>query len=187
MARPKTLRPANFAVMTTTVLLNLANADHLGVLHAIWAAETRGARDDRYRELVMAALPAGHRRPLSYQARWLFRTLHAAELAGLDPAEVTRTAIASRDLAGAHYHRRRPQSAGVARVPLASPWVASGMSMSLNAFGREYTDGDGLAHDTSGLARRVLARLAVTMKALRDRVMATWQDVHDRAADSQAP
>ena len=80
---------------------NLANADHLGILHTIWAAETRGARDDRYRELVMAALPASHRQPLSHQARWLFRTLHAAELAGLDPAEVTRTAIASRDLAGA--------------------------------------------------------------------------------------
>ena len=80
---------------------NLANADHLGILNTIWAAETRGAREDRYRELVMAALPAGHRQPLSHQARWLFRTLHAAELAGLDPAEVTRTTIASRDLAGA--------------------------------------------------------------------------------------
>ena len=64
---------------------NLANADHLGILNTIWAAETRGARDDRYRELVMAALPAGHRQPLSHQSRWLFRTLHAAELAGLDP------------------------------------------------------------------------------------------------------
>jgi hypothetical protein len=80
---------------------NLANADHLGVLNTIWAAETRGARDDRYRELVVAALPPGHRQPLSHQARWLFRTLHAAELAGLDPAEVTRTAITARDLAGA--------------------------------------------------------------------------------------
>ena len=80
---------------------NLANADHLGILHAIWTAETRGAREDRYRALVMAALPADHRQPLSHQGRWLFRTLHAAELAGLDPAEVTRTAIASRDLAGA--------------------------------------------------------------------------------------
>ncbi len=80
---------------------NMANADHLGVLNTIWAAETRGARGDRYRELVMAALPADHRQPLSHQSRWLFRTLHAAELAGLDPAEVTRTAIASRDLAGA--------------------------------------------------------------------------------------
>src|SRR5580704_1731086 len=40
---------------------NLANADHLAILHAIWAAETLGVREDRYRELVMAALPAGHR------------------------------------------------------------------------------------------------------------------------------
>jgi hypothetical protein len=80
---------------------NLANADHLGILNTIWTAETRGIRDDRYRELVMAALPPGHRQPLSHQALWLFRTLHAAELAGLDPAEVTRTAIASRDLADA--------------------------------------------------------------------------------------
>ena len=80
---------------------NLANADHLGILHAIWAAEARGVRDDRYRELVMAALPDGYQRPLSHQARWLFRTLHAAELAGLDPAEVIGTAVAARDLAGA--------------------------------------------------------------------------------------
>ena len=80
---------------------NLANADHLGVLHAIWTAETTAARHDRYRELVTAALPPGHRQPLSHQARWLFRTLHAAELAGLDPAEVIRTAIAARDLTGA--------------------------------------------------------------------------------------
>ena len=79
---------------------NLANADHLAVLHAIWTAETQAARHDRYRDLVTAALPPGHRGELSHQARWLFRTLHAAELAGLDPAEVIRTAIASRDLAG---------------------------------------------------------------------------------------
>ena len=41
---------------------NLANADHLAILHAIWTAETRGARDDRYRDLVhgraAARLPA---------------------------------------------------------------------------------------------------------------------------------
>ena len=80
---------------------NLANADHLGILHAIWTAETRAARHDRYRDLVLAALPSGHRQPLSHQARWLFRTLHAAELADLDPAEIIGTAIASRDLGGA--------------------------------------------------------------------------------------
>jgi hypothetical protein len=79
---------------------NFANADHLGILHAIWTAETTGARNDRYRDLVMAALPPSFRQDLSAQARWLFRTLRATELAGLDPAEVIGTAIASRDLAG---------------------------------------------------------------------------------------
>ena len=79
---------------------NLANADHLATLHAIWIAETTATRHDRYRDLVSAALPPGHRQPLSHQARWLYRTLHAAELAGLDPANVIRAAIASRDLAG---------------------------------------------------------------------------------------
>ena len=111
---------------------NLANADHLGVLHAIWTAETTAARHDRYRELVTAALPPGHRQPLSYQARWLFRTLHAAELAGLDPAEVIRTAIAARDLTGArdiaavidarirprvHPLSPQPQSPWTGRIP----------------------------------------------------------------------
>jgi conjugative relaxase-like TrwC/TraI family protein len=80
---------------------NLANADHLAILRAIWTAETTGARNDRYHDLVLAALPPGYRHDLSPRARWLYRTLHAAELAGLDPAEVIRTAVASRDLAGA--------------------------------------------------------------------------------------
>jgi hypothetical protein len=81
---------------------NLANTDHLATLHAIWTAETQAARHDRYRDLVTAALPPGHRQPFSHQARWLHRTLHTAELAVLDPAEVIRTAITSRDLAGSH-------------------------------------------------------------------------------------
>ena len=34
---------------------NLANADHLANLHAIWAAETIAARHDRYRDLITAA------------------------------------------------------------------------------------------------------------------------------------
>ena len=37
---------------------NLANADHLGILHAIWTAETTRARHDRYRELVTGRAPA---------------------------------------------------------------------------------------------------------------------------------
>jgi len=86
---------------TETRQRNLANADHLAVLGAIWAAETRQAHDTRYRDLVMAALPPGYRQELSHQARWLYRTLRSAELAGLDPAEVARSVITSRDLAGA--------------------------------------------------------------------------------------
>ena len=53
---------------TQTKRRNLANADHLGILHAIWTAETTGARDDRYRALVLAALPPGHRQDLSRRA-----------------------------------------------------------------------------------------------------------------------
>jgi hypothetical protein len=86
---------------TATRQRNLANADHLAILHIIWTAETRGLRDDRYRDLVRDALPPGYRHDLSHQSRWLSRTLRSAELADLDPAEVITTAIASRNLAGA--------------------------------------------------------------------------------------
>ena len=78
----------------------LADADHLAILHAIWAAETTPARDQHYRDLLMGTLPPGYRREPGHQARWLWRTLRAAELAGLDPADVLAGAIAERDLAG---------------------------------------------------------------------------------------
>ena len=41
-----------------------------------------------------------HRSQPGHQARWLWRTLRAAELAGLDPAQALADAIAERDLAG---------------------------------------------------------------------------------------
>jgi hypothetical protein len=40
----------------------LADADHLALLHAIWAAETTPARDQRYHALLLGALPPGYRR-----------------------------------------------------------------------------------------------------------------------------
>ena len=49
----------------------LADVDHLAILHAIWAAETTPAREQRYRELLTAALPPEHRQELSHQAKWL--------------------------------------------------------------------------------------------------------------------
>jgi conjugative relaxase-like TrwC/TraI family protein len=78
----------------------LADADHLAILHAIWAAETTPARDQAYRDRLMTILPPGYRRPPGHQAKWLWRTLRAAELAGLEPAAVLADAVAERDLAG---------------------------------------------------------------------------------------
>ena len=78
----------------------LADADHLAVLHAIWAAETTPARDQAYRDQLMNTLPPGYRREPGHQAKWLWRTLRGAELAGLDPASILADAIAERDLAG---------------------------------------------------------------------------------------
>jgi conjugative relaxase-like TrwC/TraI family protein len=79
----------------------LSDADHLAVLHAIWTAEITPARQHHYRQLLAAALPAGYELEPSHQAKWLWRTLRAAELAGLDPAQVLDGAIGERDLAGA--------------------------------------------------------------------------------------
>ena len=79
----------------------LSNADHLAILHAIWTAETSPAREQRYKKLLMDALPPGYRQEPSHQARWLWRTMRAAELAGLDPGQALAAAIAERPLTGA--------------------------------------------------------------------------------------
>ena len=70
-----------------------------------------------------------HRDEPGHQARWLFRTLRAAELAGLDPAQVLADAIGERDLAGsrdlAAVLDARIRSRLGAPVPLpAGPWSA---------------------------------------------------------------
>jgi len=79
----------------------LSDADHLAVLHATWTAETTPAREQRYRQLLIAALPPGHHPVPGHREKWLWRTLHAAELAGLDPHQVLTDAIGERDLTGA--------------------------------------------------------------------------------------
>jgi hypothetical protein len=79
----------------------LADADHLTVLHAIWTAETAPARHQRYRGLLTAALPPGYLQGLSHREKWLWKTVHAAELAGLDVRQVLADAVAERDLTGA--------------------------------------------------------------------------------------
>ncbi|HEX2744952.1 MAG TPA: hypothetical protein VHN16_11185, partial [Streptosporangiaceae bacterium] len=79
----------------------LTDADHLAILNAIWTAETAPARQQRYRDLLLTHLPPGYRREPGHQARWLWRTLRAAELAGLDAGQMLAAAIGERDLAGA--------------------------------------------------------------------------------------
>ena len=72
---------------------------------------------------------------------------------------------------GSHYHRRRPQSFGVAGVPLANPWVEdSPGSWRLSVGLRNYTDSQNLAHETTALARRVLTLLTTVMPALHERL-----------------
>ena len=106
----------------------LADADHLALLHAIWTAETTSAREQRYRKLLAAALPGYHAEP-GPRDRWLWRTLHGAELAGLDPAQVLADAIGERDLTGARdilavIDARIRNRTGTFVPLLAGPWSA---------------------------------------------------------------
>jgi AAA domain/TrwC relaxase len=85
---------------TQTRQQNLSNADHLAILNAMWTGETTAAREQRYRDMLARALPPEYRCEPGHQATWLWRTLRAAELAGLDPQQVLTSAIGQRDLAG---------------------------------------------------------------------------------------
>ena len=107
----------------------LSDADHLASLHAIWTAETAPAREQRYRDLLLETLPPGYRSEPGHQAKWLWRTLRAAELAGRDAGQVLAAAIAERDLAGARdissVLDARIQARTGPLVPLpAGPWSA---------------------------------------------------------------
>ncbi len=86
---------------TQTLDQALVDADHLAILNAIWTAETASARDQRYAALLAEALPQGYRLEPGHRVKWLWRTLRAAELAGLDTRLVLADAIAVRDLTGA--------------------------------------------------------------------------------------
>jgi conjugative relaxase-like TrwC/TraI family protein len=79
---------------------NLSNADNLAILNAMWTGETTAPREQRYQHMLARALPSEYRGEPSHQAKWLWRTLRAAELAGLDPQQVLNTAVAERDLGG---------------------------------------------------------------------------------------
>ena len=106
----------------------LADADHLALLHAIWTAETAHAREQRYQDLLLNALPPGYHAEPSHQAKWLWRPCARPSSPARMP-QVLSDAIGERDLAGARdIHavidaRLRRRSASV--VPLlALPWSA---------------------------------------------------------------
>ena len=79
--------------------------------------------------MLMQALPPGYRTEPGHQARWLWRTMRAAELAGLDAGGVLAAAIAERDLAGARDlpavidARLRHGTGSLVPLP-AGPWSA---------------------------------------------------------------
>jgi hypothetical protein len=86
---------------TEQLTRNLAHADHLAALYAIWTDQTTSAREQRYRNLLDDALPPELRTEPSHQARWLWRTLYTAELAGLNPREILTAAVSQRELSDA--------------------------------------------------------------------------------------
>jgi hypothetical protein len=81
---------------------NLANADHLALLHVMWEGETAGLEAARFRQIIADRLPEGTdpARLDSPQATWLYRTLRQAEAAGLDAEAVVSRALEDRSLAG---------------------------------------------------------------------------------------
>jgi conjugative relaxase-like TrwC/TraI family protein len=80
---------------------NLAGADHLGKLHAIWEGETRDAITSRYEQSLRDHLPEEYRvAQLPGTATWLWRSLRAAEAAGMDADAVLAGAIGSKPLTG---------------------------------------------------------------------------------------
>jgi conjugative relaxase-like TrwC/TraI family protein len=82
-----------------------SNADHLGLLHATWIDLTERADAARFRPIVQSALATTWGITDSElntpTARWLYRTMRAAELADTDPGEAVTHAIQSRDMDGA--------------------------------------------------------------------------------------
>jgi hypothetical protein len=102
---------------------SLVRADHLALLHARWADHVQAVDQERYRRLVQDALPQEWRGKLSTQASWMYRTMKAAELAGLDGGDVVRAAVRSRPLDGARDvasvldARMRAMTEPLARLP----------------------------------------------------------------------
>ena len=114
---------------TDVLRRELSDADHLGRLEVMWQGETLPARRDAWRAAIRQALPPQYRRASldGGTATWLWRTLRAAEAAGLDAGQVAADAICAapltgtRDVAAVLDARIRRASGGIAPAPW-RPW-----------------------------------------------------------------
>ena len=108
---------------------NLANADHLAKLHAIWQGETRQPVNARYERELREQLPDYLRdAKLTGTSTWLYRGLRDAEAAGLSSRDVLARAIQSgsladvRDVGAVLDARVRQQTQGLVPQP-PRPWA----------------------------------------------------------------
>ncbi len=88
---------------TETLRRELSDADHLGVLGAIWYDLVRRSQVVRFEAELRKALPAADAdAALSDPAcTWLWRSLREAECSGLDATQVLRDTVGAAELTGA--------------------------------------------------------------------------------------
>jgi conjugative relaxase-like TrwC/TraI family protein len=78
-----------------------SDADHLGALHAIWTDQCRAEAHARFARAVSEHASAADAAVVLKDTDVLWRTVRAAELAGLDGGQVIRAAIEGRSFTGA--------------------------------------------------------------------------------------
>lgn len=108
----------------------LSDADHLGVLHAIWQDQCRADAHGRYAQAVAEHAAVADAAEILKDTDALWRTIRSAELAGLDSDEVIRAAIAGRSFLGARSHSavldaRIRKKAGHLPPQVRESWAAS--------------------------------------------------------------
>ena len=108
---------------------NLADADHLAKLHAVWQGESQKPVTARYERELREQLPDYLKdAKLTGTSTWLYRGLREAEAAGLDSRQVLARAINSgsladvRDLGAVIDSRVRQQTQGLVPQP-PKPWA----------------------------------------------------------------
>jgi hypothetical protein len=82
----------------------LSDADHLGALHAIWMDQGRAEAYSRYARAMRECAGPADAEEILNDTDVLWRTVSAAEFAGLDGTEVIRQAIVGRSFTGARSH-----------------------------------------------------------------------------------